>query len=438
MEIYGKTDRGRVRSANQDSYLFGDLPGGGGYAVVCDGMGGYNAGNVAGEIGVRVAAETIARGYGDCADARHLLASSLEAANDAILSSAESNPSYSGMGATVVAVLVEYDAADANGGAVDSGGDITGANGGAAGSNGGIAGADFGAAGSGDKITGADRGAASPNDGAATLTDNTASLNGNGANAGSIAGANGDAAGSGGGITGADFGAAGSSGVTSPNGNTAGADRDAAGSTGVTGTGGATDPGGVTADASTGAANADCGAASPTGYMVGTTGAGGPGNIPFGYSSPPVATATIAHMGDSRAYLFSGGRLTAVTRDHSLVQSMVDNGQLTESEAMRHPRKNMVTRALGAEATAEGDYDEVALYEGDIILLCTDGLTNFVERDDIARILSGTPVPDAPAALVDAANNAGGGDNVTAVLLKVIPPGGPVSDAGKTARETVR
>ena len=130
-------------------------------------------------------------------------------------------------------------------------------------------------------------------------------------------------------------------------------------------------------------------------------------------------TVHIAHAGDSRAYLLRQGELYRLTVDHSVVQTMVDSGQLTEDEAKNHPRKNIITRALGAEKDIAIDLNEVCLQSEDILLLCTDGITNFVESDQIIKVLGIGVIEKAPAKLIEIANKAGGGDNITAVAMLI-------------------
>ena len=128
--------------------------------------------------------------------------------------------------------------------------------------------------------------------------------------------------------------------------------------------------------------------------------------------------AYISHVGDSRLYLLRDGSLTPVTRDHSVVQELIESGQITEEEARSHPRKNYITRALGVVAEESGEYDELTLCPGDRLLLCTDGLTNEVRTDDIARLMD-QPQEDAVEALVRAALDDGGSDNITVVLMDI-------------------
>ena len=125
----------------------------------------------------------------------------------------------------------------------------------------------------------------------------------------------------------------------------------------------------------------------------------------------------VAHAGDSRAYSFADGRLTRLTKDHSLVQSMVDAGVITEEQAEVHPNKNYITRALGIDEKIEIDFSEYTFRRGEKVLLCSDGLTNFVSEEGIAEILSTDPYETYAERLVDAANRNGGGDNVTAVVV---------------------
>lgn len=125
----------------------------------------------------------------------------------------------------------------------------------------------------------------------------------------------------------------------------------------------------------------------------------------------------IVHVGDSRAYSYNNNKITQITVDHSMVQSMVDNGQLTPDEAKIHPSKNVITRALGVGADVNADLDFVDVYEEQIILLCSDGLSNFATVDEICEQLNNFDDTVAKR-LVNIANNNGGGDNVTAVVVK--------------------
>ncbi|HEY7660908.1 MAG TPA: Stp1/IreP family PP2C-type Ser/Thr phosphatase [Actinomycetota bacterium] len=126
----------------------------------------------------------------------------------------------------------------------------------------------------------------------------------------------------------------------------------------------------------------------------------------------------LAHVGDSRAYLFRGGELTLLTEDHTLVHRMVVEGEITEAEAETHPHRSILTRALGVDASVEVDEGDVEVAPGDRVLLCTDGLTGMVTEPQIREILSESEEPqDAVERLVKSANRAGGIDNITAVIL---------------------
>ena len=125
----------------------------------------------------------------------------------------------------------------------------------------------------------------------------------------------------------------------------------------------------------------------------------------------------IAHVGDSRVYVVTPEGIEQITRDHSIVQAMVEKGQLTQTEAKNHPRKHFITRALGVEDSVACDYTEMTFPEKGILLICTDGLTNMVESDDIYKAVNSTPEETIPDALIHAANMAGGSDNITVVVL---------------------
>lgn len=126
----------------------------------------------------------------------------------------------------------------------------------------------------------------------------------------------------------------------------------------------------------------------------------------------------IAHVGDSRAYRFRGGVLERLTEDHTWVEQQVLAGELSADEARNHPFRNVVTRALGGEADLEVDLASHDIQSGDLILLCTDGLTAVLEDEEIAAHLAEVGDLDACCAALIAAANAGGGpDNITVALL---------------------
>lgn len=130
-------------------------------------------------------------------------------------------------------------------------------------------------------------------------------------------------------------------------------------------------------------------------------------------------TITLLWVGDSRAYLYRDGTLTRLTRDHSYVQELVDRGTLTEREARTHYHRNLITRAVGTAAKAEPDLKTLPWSEGDILLLCSDGLFGMLEDKEIAEILAEN---DSAALsvheLICAANSHGGEDNITVLLLE--------------------
>ncbi len=137
----------------------------------------------------------------------------------------------------------------------------------------------------------------------------------------------------------------------------------------------------------------------------------------------------VIHVGDSRAYLWRDGVLRQVTEDHSVVGELVRRGSITAEEAENHPHRNVITRALGAEAEVQADTVSTGLREGDVVLLCSDGLSSYVAEADIAAVLADAGnLADAARGLVDRANGAGGIDNVTVVLARVGPaPEGGIS-----------
>ncbi len=127
--------------------------------------------------------------------------------------------------------------------------------------------------------------------------------------------------------------------------------------------------------------------------------------------------AHIAHAGDSRAYLIRDNKLNQITKDHSIVQTMIDKGQLTEEEAKLHPNKNVITRALGVSEEIGIEYNEVDFSDDDCILLCTDGLTNYLTVQEIEEKIKDKNFYEYPQILIDSANENGGGDNITLVVL---------------------
>lgn len=239
MQIFSKTDRGRVRTDNQDAYFAGKITDDAVFAVVCDGMGGANAGNVASELAVRHISEYVIRSYRDgmdMTDTEKTLKNAIVSANISLYDMAVNNAELTGMGTTAVAAFVK--------------------------------------------------------DG----------------------------------------------------------------------------------------------------------------------------TAVIAHVGDSRIYLVNG-EIKQLTRDHSVVQSLIESGKITPEDAKVHPRKNVITRALGAEENVAVDSDCLNLSNGDTLLLCSDGLTNFLDDKDILKVFQNNDISAVAERLVEEANENGGGDNITVVTV---------------------
>ncbi|MGH2946609.1 MAG: Stp1/IreP family PP2C-type Ser/Thr phosphatase [Solirubrobacteraceae bacterium] len=146
------------------------------------------------------------------------------------------------------------------------------------------------------------------------------------------------------------------------------------------------------------------------------------------------ADVTIAHVGDSRAYLLRDGDLVRLTRDHSLVGELVARGKLTEEQAESHPQRSVITRALGPEPHVQVDVQAYQARAGDLFLLCSDGLTSMVPEGRVKPILEGaTSLEQAGRELIAAANEAGGRDNITVVLFRLEE----VGDGGGTPAEAV-
>ena len=240
MKISAKTDVGKVRSSNQDSYAAGDLTSEVSWAVVCDGMGGANGGNVASEAAVRVISDKLKSGYHigmNDNSIKHLLVSAVEAANITLYTMARGKEELQGMGTTVVIAVRNSD------------------------------------------------------------------------------------------------------------------------------------------------------------------------------------TLYLANVGDSRIYVVSDSGIVQITTDHSVVQLMIDKGEISPEEAKDHPKKNVITRALGVDPEVRIDYSQEQLNDGDIVLLCTDGLTNYVDDEDIFEVCKNEDRYNIADKLVDLANENGGGDNITVVTV---------------------
>ena len=129
---------------------------------------------------------------------------------------------------------------------------------------------------------------------------------------------------------------------------------------------------------------------------------------------------SVAHVGDSRAYRLRDGALEQLTDDHSLVDELRRSGQLSREAAEHHPQRSIITRALGPEADVEVDAHTHAARDGDVFLLCSDGLTSMISDDEVGAIIRGSGVlAGAAEALVRAANQSGGKDNITVILFRV-------------------
>lgn len=148
-------------------------------------------------------------------------------------------------------------------------------------------------------------------------------------------------------------------------------------------------------------------------------------------------TIALGHVGDSRAYRYRRGALAQLTIDHSLVGELIRSGRLTEDEAAVHPHRSVITRALGTEPDVDVDTQTAEIEAGDLLLLCSDGLSAMVRDDEIARLIeaAGAEPEGAGAALVRAANEAGGIDNVTVILVELVEGEPRSRDAQPLAEE---
>ena len=239
MRIFAKTDKGIVRSINQDAYAANVLPGGAAFAVVCDGMGGASAGDIASKTAIEVISQYVLNGYNpnmSSDDIKRLLDNAIASANLDVYTLAQKDEQLKGMGTTVVA----------------------------------------------------------------TITSET--------------------------------------------------------------------------------------------------------------------RAVICNVGDSRAYLVNES-ITQITRDHTMVQSLVELGKLSEEEAKNHPEKNIITRALGVEENILTDSYFIDITADDNLLLCTDGLSNYASEEKILQIVNGNVLDKVSNLLIDEANNGGGRDNITVVII---------------------
>jgi len=145
----------------------------------------------------------------------------------------------------------------------------------------------------------------------------------------------------------------------------------------------------------------------------------------------------VAHVGDSRCYVINRRETIQVTKDHSVVQQMVDAGIITPEQAMSHPAKNEITRVLGYSRSVMPDLHQIKLYDGDNVLLCSDGLCGVLPSAVIAETVNGAPDPDrACKDLTAQANLAGGPDNISVIIVK--PDNLPSMQAVTTAETSLR
>ena len=127
----------------------------------------------------------------------------------------------------------------------------------------------------------------------------------------------------------------------------------------------------------------------------------------------------IAHVGDSRAYLMRSGAISRVTKDHTLVEEMVSQGLITEREARVHPKRNLVTRALGTSRDVDVDLIQLDVRDGEVLLMCSDGLSNMAEESLIGSILAApAALKEKTSRLIQAANENGGKDNIAVILIE--------------------
>lgn len=130
--------------------------------------------------------------------------------------------------------------------------------------------------------------------------------------------------------------------------------------------------------------------------------------------------AYFVNIGDSRAYIFRQGKLKQITEDHTYVNDLVKTGVISEKDAATHAKKNMITKALGADNSCEPDFFQAGVELGDVVLLCTDGLYGEVDENTIADLISqGRTMTETCAQLVNKANQHGGRDNITVICVRI-------------------
>ena len=127
----------------------------------------------------------------------------------------------------------------------------------------------------------------------------------------------------------------------------------------------------------------------------------------------------VGNVGDSRLYVYREGQLQQITQDHSVVGEMVRKGEMPKEQARNHPKRNLITRAVGAEKEIRVDFFDETLADGDLVLMCTDGLTSMVEEKQIEEVLaSAVPLQEKTDRLVELANDNGGRDNITIIIIE--------------------
>src|ERR687898_184245 len=148
---------------------------------------------------------------------------------------------------------------------------------------------------------------------------------------------------------------------------------------------------------------------------------------------------TVAHVGDSRAYLWRGGELTRLTRDHSLVGELVARGKLTEEQAEAHPQRSVITRALGPERDVMVDVETFDARDGDVYLLCSDGLTSMIHEPGVRPVMERmTDLDRTGRELIAAANDAGGRDKITVILFRLEDVDGAAGGGGTSEATAAR
>ena len=125
----------------------------------------------------------------------------------------------------------------------------------------------------------------------------------------------------------------------------------------------------------------------------------------------------IVHAGDSRAYLFENGNLRRITTDHSIVQELVNAGQLTEEQAMNHPNRNIITRALGIHPDLATDYNTEDFWPGEQLIICTDGLSGYFSDESLCKLVRSSGGNELVNKLIEAAKAHGGSDNITVAVI---------------------